>query len=52
LNHYSESGKVYDFEGSSVESIARFYESFGAIDETFFVLDKLPFKATKLGQSA
>ena len=52
LNHYSESGKVYDFEGSSVESIARFYESFGAIDETFFVLDKSPFKATKLGQSA
>ncbi len=50
LNHYAESGKTNDFEGSSVDSIARFYESFGAEKEFFFVLNKSPFKATKLGQ--
>ena len=37
LNHYSGSQKIYDFEGSSVESIARFYEGFGAQEEPFFM---------------
>lgn len=50
LSYYSGSEKVYDFEGSSVDSIARFYEGFGAFSETFFVLSKSPFSATKLGQ--
>jgi len=52
LSHYAGSDKVYDFEGSSVDSIARFYESFGAVNEAFFVLDKSPFKATKLDRGA
>ena len=50
LSHYAGSNKIYDFEGSSVDSIARFYEGFGAVNETFFILSKSPFKATKLGQ--
>jgi hypothetical protein len=37
LAHYSGSQKIYDFEGSSVESIARFYDGFGAIEEPFFM---------------
>ena len=52
LSHYSGSDKIYDFEGSSVDSIARFYEGFGAVNEAFFVLDKSPFKASKLGRGA
>jgi hypothetical protein len=49
LKHYENSGKLYDFEGSSVESIARFYESFGAVNQPFYVLSKSPFKASRLG---
>jgi hypothetical protein len=48
LHHYAGSEKVYDFEGSSVESIARFYEGFGAVNEPFFLLSKSPFRATRL----
>jgi hypothetical protein len=48
LKNYESSDKVYDFEGSSVESIARFYEGFGAVNEPFFVLSKSPLKATRL----
>lgn len=44
LAHYADSGKVYDFEGSSVESIARFYEGFGAVDEPFSMVSKSAFK--------
>lgn len=47
LAHYAASGKVYDFEGSSVESIARFYESFGAGNQPFFMLSKSLFKRSK-----
>jgi len=50
LGHYAGSGKVYDFEGSSIDSIARFYEGFGAQNEPFFVLSKSPFRATSLSQ--
>jgi hypothetical protein len=52
LGHYAGSDRIYDFEGSSVESIARFYEGFGTVNEPFFVLNKSPFRATSLGQSA
>lgn len=52
LAHYADSGKIYDFEGSSIESIARFYEGFGAMNEPFFVLNKSPFRATSLSQGA
>ena len=49
LGHYAGSYRLYDFEGSSVESIARFYESFGPVNEPFFVLSKSPFRATSVG---
>jgi hypothetical protein len=48
LQHYSDSKKIYDFEGSSIDSIARFYEGFGARNEPFFELSKSPFKASKV----
>lgn len=44
LRHYAESDRVYDFEGSSVATIAQFYKSFGTVAEPFFVLEKAPFK--------
>lgn len=31
---------VYDFEGSNIESIARFYKSFGAADTPYFSIEK------------
>lgn len=43
----SSSGRkvILDFEGSSIPSIARFYQSFGAIDVPFYQVkrNKLPF---------
>ena len=48
LGHYAGSDRLYDFEGSSVESIARFYEGFGAINEPFYMASKSPFRATSL----
>ena len=36
IKKYSETELVLDFEGSSIATIARFYEGFGAIDETFY----------------
>jgi hypothetical protein len=50
LCHYAQSGKIYDFEGSSVESIARFYEGFGGVRESFFELSKSPLRATRLSK--
>ncbi|MCW3124343.1 MAG: hypothetical protein JWO03_1, partial [Bacteroidetes bacterium] len=38
------SDKVYDFEGSSVDSIARFYEGFNPINEPFYMISKSLFK--------
>lgn len=40
LKLYSGSNMLYDFEGSSVESIARFYEGFGADNEPFLEFSK------------
>ncbi len=39
------SPKRIDFEGSGIESIARFYKSFGATDDPYFVIqqNRLPF---------
>ena len=36
IKKYSNSGLTLDFEGSSVVTIARFYEGFGAEEETFY----------------
>lgn len=36
IKQYAESGYVLDFEGSSIATIARFYEGFGAQQETFY----------------
>lgn len=47
LSHYAATDKIYDFEGSSVESIARFYEGFGAENQPFFMLSKSLFKRSK-----
>lgn len=44
LAHYAGTDKVYDFEGSSVDSIARFYEGFGPTNEPFYMLSKSFFK--------
>jgi hypothetical protein len=35
LAQYAGRDMVYDFEGSSVASIARFYESYGAVDQPY-----------------
>ena len=36
IKKYSNSGLTLDFEGSSVATIARFYEGFGATEEVFY----------------
>ena len=36
IQKFSGSGLVLDFEGSSIPGIARFYEGFGATEETFY----------------
>ena len=35
-----ESGKKFDFEGSMVESIEKYFRSFGAIQKTYFSITK------------
>ncbi len=47
LTSYAGTDKLYDFEGSSVDSIARFYEGFGAENQSFFMLSKSLFKRSK-----
>ncbi|HET8963735.1 MAG TPA: hypothetical protein VFM99_07555 [Chitinophagales bacterium] len=39
INQYSNSNKTLDFGGSSVESVARFYKSFGAQDYVYLQLE-------------
>jgi hypothetical protein len=36
IKKFSGSGYVLDFEGSSIAGVARFYEGFGATEETFY----------------
>lgn len=45
IQQHSEKMSYIDFEGSSIDSIARFYKSFGAENHPYFVLkkNKLPF---------
>lgn len=37
INRYAESDKTLDFEGGSLEGVARFYKGFGAVEETYYV---------------
>jgi len=45
INANSETNQILDFEGSSIDSIARFYSGFGAVPCTYqqLVVNKLPF---------
>jgi len=40
IQQHAGTDMVLDFEGSSVENIARFYKSFGATEENFFYIRK------------
>ncbi len=40
IQQYAGTDMMLDFEGSSVENIARFYKSFGATEENFFDIRK------------
>ena len=42
IENYSGSSMTLDFEGSSIPSVARFYASFGAVNEPFYELEKTP----------
>jgi hypothetical protein len=43
IQTHSEERNVFDFGGSSVESVARFYKGFGAIDYVYLQLEKKSF---------
>ncbi|MBN4071159.1 GNAT family N-acetyltransferase [Crocinitomix catalasitica] len=51
FHHYKESFDTFDFGGSDVETVARFYKKFGAVDRTYYdyKIDNLPiwFKTLK-----
>ncbi|HWB63917.1 MAG TPA: hypothetical protein VG603_10430 [Chitinophagales bacterium] len=36
IKEHANNGALFDFEGSSIPSVARFYEGFGASEETFY----------------
>lgn len=42
LAQFAAQKAVFDFEGSSIASIARFYEGFGAQPETYYLLKRHP----------
>ena len=50
IREYSGSGALLDFEGSSLEGVARFYKGFGSLTETYYQLklNRLPFPVSLL----
>ncbi len=42
------SGRKFDFEGSMIESIEKYFRSFGAVQKPYFVISKTPSKLLKL----
>ena len=40
LNRYKGENMLFDFEGSSIASVASFYKKFGAIEEPFFCFNR------------
>jgi hypothetical protein len=48
ISEFAGSGILLDFEGSSIEGVARFYNGFGALTETYcqLTLNRLPFPLT------
>ena len=44
IQQHENSALLYDFEGSSVPTIAQFYKGFGAVNTPFLSLSKAPFK--------
>ncbi len=45
IQEFADTGLMLDFEGSSVEGVARFYKGFGSATETYYhlYLNRLPF---------
>lgn len=43
-----ESGKIFDFEGSMIESIEKYFRSFGAIQKPYYQITKTTSKLLKL----
>jgi lipid II:glycine glycyltransferase (peptidoglycan interpeptide bridge formation enzyme) len=43
-----ESGRAFDFEGSMIESIEKYFRSFGAIQKPYYNISKVNSKALKL----
>ncbi|MFA5045982.1 MAG: hypothetical protein WC542_08640 [Paludibacter sp.] len=38
IRHEAEKNKIFDFEGSRIEGVARFYQGFGAINQPYYIL--------------
>ncbi len=47
IRKYADSDWVLDFEGSSIPSIGKFFESFGAVDEPYFEFNQSGFPLLK-----
>lgn len=43
-----ESGRAFDFEGSMIESIEKYFRSFGAVQKPYFTISKTNSKLLKI----